>query len=381
VQQLTQRGSRNRNGFDVIELDILPADLPALEIGEWTLPPLIAAQAPSTCFNVTTQAQAWGCSIQGFGPYYMELQRQPGERPTCDYTLQLYAANDSFGGYSSKYAWGTTPPYTSEPKKLRLVEDPEEPGYGPAWWLEQAYTKSVILPEDRFPGPTGTTPARRRRRRRDTTDSDSAGNGDDKKDGDGKRKGNIPGPPMPFINPGSNGWLCEWPDVRMEFLIYPKSNNSLKFDPSKTFPTSFPTGTEFPIPSSTASGQGSVPTPYGFPDGDGDGDGGSGLGFDMPMMGPKMLPYHPKVIKIRERRIPSPDDTAICRLIKVKDKGQSHDPVLDVTTGRPIEVVIPEKEFDAHEMPGQEKRWVDATELFARDNPNAGLCACIWVVD
>jgi hypothetical protein len=98
-------------------------------------------------------------------------------------------------------------------------------------------------------------------------------------------------------------------------------------------------------------------------------------------MGPKMPPLHPKVIKIRERRIPSPDDTAKCRLVKVKDKGQSHDPVLDAATGQPIEVVIPEKEFDAHEMPGQEKRWVDATQLVARENPNAGLCACIWVVD
>jgi hypothetical protein len=222
---------------------------------------------------------------------------------------------------------------------------------------------------------------RRRRRRGNSTDTD----GGDKKDGDAKRKG---GPPMPVIAPGSNGWLCEWPSVEMEFFIYPKTNNSLKFDPSGVLPSSLPTATTFPTAASTSTDQGSVPTPY-YPGSDGEDDLGPPSGFDMPMMGPKMLSYHPKVIKIRERRNPehnkdNPNNNAVCRLIKVRDRSQGHDPVVDPTTGQPIVVTIAEKDFDEHEMPGEHnKRWVDSSGsgLFARENPNAGLCGCIWVLD
>ncbi|KAK1672913.1 hypothetical protein BDP55DRAFT_695713 [Colletotrichum godetiae] len=347
---------------DVKPLATLPPDLPPMEIGTFGLPPLIASQAPSTCFNDTTQAQAWTCNIP-FTSYVMGVSRIANELPISDYTLKLTTFNDSDHDDNSRinmFSWGTQPPLIMDPLKMRLVNDTSEQGRGAAWFAQMTYNKTVVVPEDRFPGVT-TTP------RKQQPQSKRGGSWDGPPPGMGEfsRKG------VKGAQAGDRPWICTWPGTLLEVFVYPAQNNSYQRKPSTTtsrppaaatFPPS--TSTQFLVRGLQTQSPQSSPIPT-----------------DRPRRAPP--PPYPQVIKFEERRV-SLDQTknAYCRQVEVCDDGQNTVPVLD-DQGQPIEVMIMENRQTVA-IADSSKRWIHEDSLLVspRDRPSRTSqlsdCGCIW---
>ena len=182
---------------DIIPLATTPADLPPLDLGTFSLPPLIQHQAPTTCFNDTSQAQAWTCNVP-FTIYSMSVDRSPRRDPLHDYVLQLYLSNNS--SPSDLYTWGTQPPVMDDYITLRLVKDTSEPDWGPAWFGTFQYNKTVIIAEDRFPN-VGSSPSKNKRSYMfDPTD-------------DFRRAGVI------GAQEGDRPWICTWPGTDRKSVV------------------------------------------------------------------------------------------------------------------------------------------------------------------
>ncbi|KAK1967963.1 hypothetical protein LY78DRAFT_469417 [Colletotrichum sublineola] len=342
---------------DIKPLATLPPDLPAMEIGTFGLPPLIASQAPNTCFNDTTQSQAWTCNIP-FTSYVMGVSRIANELPISDYTLKLITFNDSDPDQNSQanmFSWGTQPPLIIDPLKMRLVNDTSEPGRGAAWFAQMTYTKTVIVPEDRFPG-VSIPKKQQPQSKRGWDDSPS-------QLGEYSRKG------VNGARPGDRPWICTWPGTLLEVFVYPAQNNSYhrptsttRTTPSATFPT---TSTQFLVRHDL---QTEGPQPSSIPNG-------------RPPWAPPS-PY-PQVIKFEERRV-SLDQTknAVCRQVEVCEDGVTTVPVL-TDEGQPVEVTIVENRQTVA-IADSTKRWIheDSLMVSPRDRPartsQLSECGCIW---
>ncbi|KAF6784278.1 hypothetical protein CSOJ01_15782 [Colletotrichum sojae] len=337
---------------DIKPLATLPPDLPAMEIGTFGLPPLIASQAPSTCFNDTTQSQAWTCNIP-FTSYVMSVSRIANELPISDYTLKLTTFTDSERNdvNVNMFSWGTQPPLIVDPLKMRLVNDTSEPGRGAAWFAQMTYNKTVIVAEDRFPGTSVPKPTSRKR-----------WNGPLPVSGDfGSRKG------VKGAQAGDRPWICTWPGTLLEVFVYPAQNNSYQRKPSTT--TRPPPAVTFPSSS----------TPFLVRHGMAATTDPSPIATDRPRRAPP--PPYPQVIKFEERRV-SLDQTknAFCRQVEICDDGENTVPVLN-DEGQPVEVMILENRQTV--AIADSKRWIhEDSFLTSRDRPTRTSqlsdCGCIW---
>lgn len=338
--------------MDIKPLATLPPDLPSMEIGTFGLPPLIASQAPSTCFNDTTQSQAWTCNIP-FTSYVMSVSRIANELPISDYTLKLTTFNDSERNDANvnMFSWGTQPPLIIDPLKMRLVNDTSEPSRGAAWFAQMTYNKTVIVAEDRFPGIRTPKQASKKR-----------WNGPPPNSGDfGSRKG------VKGAQAGDRPWICTWPGTLLEVFVYPAQNNSYQRKPTTT--TRPPAAVTFPSSS----------TPFLVRHGLATTTNTSPLATDRPRRAPP--PPYPQVIKFEERRV-SLDQTknAVCRQVEVCDDGENTVPVLN-DEGQPVEVMILENRQTV--AIADSKRWVhEDSFLTSRDRPartsQLSDCGCIW---
>ncbi|KAL0934229.1 uncharacterized protein CTRU02_211028 [Colletotrichum truncatum] len=337
---------------DIKPLATLPPDLPSMEVGTFGLPPLIASQAPSTCFNDTTQSQAWTCNIP-FTSYVMTVSRIANELPISDYTLKLTTFNDSDRNDASfnMISWGTQPPLIIDPLKMRLVNDTSEPGRGAAWFAQMTYNKTVIVAEDRFPGVSTTRPSSKKR-----------WNGPPPSSGDFSRKG------VKGAQAGDRPWICTWPGTLLEVFVYPAQNNSYQRKPTSTTrplaAATFPPATSTPF----LVRHGLVTTIYP-----------SAVPTERPRRSPP--PPYPQVIKFEERRV-SLDQTknAFCRQVEVCDDGENTVPVLN-DEGQPVEVMIMENRQTV--AIADSKRWIhEDSFLVSRDRPTRTSqlsdCGCIW---
>ncbi|KAE9581212.1 hypothetical protein CGMCC3_g2861 [Colletotrichum fructicola] len=336
---------------DIKPLATLPPDLPSMEIGTFGLPPLIASQAPSTCFNDTTQSQAWTCNIP-FTSYVMGVSRIANELPISDYTLKLTTFNDSdhTDEKLNMFAWGTQPPLIIDPLKMRLVNDTSEPGRGAAWFAQMTYNKTVVVPEDRFPGVSTARPSAKRR-----------WNGPPPGSGDFSRKG------VRGAQAGDRPWICTWPGTLLEVFVYPSQNNSYQRKPTSTTKplaaaTIPPSSTPFLVRHGLATSTFSTAVPT-----------------DKPRRAPP--PPYPQVIKFEERRV-SLDETknAFCRQVEICDDGENTVPVLN-EEGQPVEVMIMENRQTV--AIADSKRWIhEDSLLISRDRPTRTSqlsdCGCIW---
>ncbi|PHH87732.1 hypothetical protein CDD83_8465 [Cordyceps sp. RAO-2017] len=188
---------------DIEPLESLPSGLPPLATGSFSLPPLDVSQAPKSCFTDTTQAQAWSCEIF-FRFYAMDVQRVDKRAETKAYDLSLTAINAT----DSQFLWGTQPPDVKS-VSLAAVKDTFEPGRGPAWWGNMTYTKTVIVPEDKFQ-------ARNSKRYLDRPPKSPGGASRLQNKRFGAQAGERP-------------WICTWPDTSLEVFIY--ANQPASFSP------------------------------------------------------------------------------------------------------------------------------------------------------
>ncbi|KAJ0160211.1 hypothetical protein CTA2_8374 [Colletotrichum tanaceti] len=343
---------------DIKPLATLPPDLPAMEVGTFGLPPLIASQAPSTCFNDTTQSQAWTCNIP-FTTYVMGVSRIANELPISDYTLKLTTFNDSDHNENSPFnmfSWGTQPPLIMDPLKMRLVNDTSEPGRGAAWFAQMTYNKTVIVAEDRFPGVS--TPKKQQ------PQSKRGWGGSSSQMGEFSRK-SVKG-----AQAGDRPWICTWPGTLLEVFVYPAQNNSYRKPTSTMGPSAaaaFPssTSTQFLVRYGL---QTEAPRPSSMPS-------------DRPHRAPP--PPYPQVIKFEERRV-SLDQTknAVCQQVEVCDDGEKTVPVL-TDEGQPVEIFIMENRQTVA-IADSTKRWIHEDSLLVspRDQPvrtsQLSDCGCIW---
>ena len=345
-----------------------PADLPPLPTGMFGLP-LIPNKSPSSCFNDTTQAQAWSCQIwfgSGLTITIGAISPKEPDGPIYDIAINCNQSN-TIG--NNVFFYGEQPPVISTPQPLQLVNDTLDPNRGPAWFKMLPYNKTVIVPESRLSMPDGAPSVSGRKIRR-------AFGGP----GEYHRKSTA--------QAGDKPWVCTWPDTLLEVFIYPNQNTSMyKMSLTSTYtPSSTPT--KVVDPASAANGAAAPATPGPTP--------GPGPGE----FGPPPPPY-PRVVKLEERRMPR-SRPATC--VKYHIKPQEGNPKL---VAEPIfdpngkQIVIPISEADpAPSMgqgppppgmgqgppgqgppPGPERRNLAYdTGLLPRDTADLSDCGCLWMV-
>lgn len=370
--------------WDTQPLEVLPPDLPPLELGPFTLP-LMNNRMSNTCFKETSLAQAWNCDLFFF-PLSMNVKKLDGQPNTSNYALDIIY-NDTYSLKNNVYTYGMQPPDVTD-VKLRLVSDVHEGARGPAWNFEITYNKTVIvrnqfLTPNNTPSPTGQ-PSRRM----------LFGGGF-------KRKG--------IAQVGDLPWICHWDDTIIEAFIYAGQNNSI----------SRPLSSPPPVTSAADDGQGkpgSTPGAGGNPQAMENGqskptDGPHGNPQDYqsttpPPDGPPAamsttppassstdkpdkdnsipvnpIPPYPRVIKVEEHR--NAGKTAKkpwCQQVRIVGEYQEAVPNTD-EDGNPIEVYIDEIEGDFNDS-GESKRSI--VEHFLANRSNAKLssdisnCGCMW---
>ncbi|CAM1506507.1 Fc.00g061480.m01.CDS01 [Cosmosporella sp. VM-42] len=339
---------------DVDPLQTLPPDLAPMATGIYGLPPLDTSQAPKTCFNDSSQAQAWSCEMP-FAFYSMDVECIPHSKPTNNYQLTLTAVNAN----DSKFIWGTQPPNIPDPIPLELVNDPYEPGRGPAWWMARTYNKTVIVSEDNFKAIE--------RRGWKFTDADV---------NFGHRKS------MGAHN-GDTPWICTWPETTLEIFIYPNQESSNPYAASSSSSSQSYTSqsSQTSQASYTMTNTDTVTThSYTSPTSTISIDNPAET-YDTPFEPP---PAYPKVIKMLERRLSNDEDSiAVCRQVEVCDGGTSYQPVLD-DDGKPVQVTIVENsqswedQVTNHQTSRYEsKRWFTRA-IFGRNSLELTDCGCLW---
>ena len=102
--------------------------------------PLMMNRVSNTCLRDPSLSQAWNCHLV-FSDLRLTVSRKDGEyRATLDCNHSLTLSNNI-------YSYGEQPPLIQEPVTLQLVRDKLEPTRGPAWFKLLSYNKTVILPE------------------------------------------------------------------------------------------------------------------------------------------------------------------------------------------------------------------------------------------
>lgn len=387
---------------DASPLSSVPSDLKALPAGEFALP-LMLTRSPTTCFNDSTQAQAWNCN-QVFAQLELHIDQLSETPSTSQYSMSL-TYNDSFTIESNQYSYGMQPPSVNDVKML-LVTDVNEPTRGPAWAFEVEYNKTVIIPEGLFPSP-GSSSSKR------SGGPPPPPGGGGFPGGDFKRKG--------LAQSGDKPWICSWGGTILEVFLYPNQNNS---QPSIVFPDSGPSFTGSGTSSATSTSDASSATSTSSTNDDAQHSeyrneyqshdrrqatssptattttstsatttvASSGV-FDTSVPSPSdfQVPFFPRVVKMEERRLAgSPSVQPFCRQYQINSSGPAT-PLKD-SNGNIIEVKIVEIEpagnDESHERQSSRKeRYVQRSVIDnylgngierRQSDSDMSNCGCMW---
>lgn len=335
-----------------------PTDLPELVTGSFNLP-LMTNRVSNTCFNDTTQSQAWNCNILIFATMIMKIQKNVHDGG--GYSIGI-TCNQSLTLANNVYSYGEQPLVIPEPSPMELVNDTFQPARGPAWFKMMPFNKTVILPEPVLTAsPSSSTPTQVVGRNFNNAFGSSPG--------DFKRKG--------IAQTGDKPWVCTWPETFLEIFIYPKQNSSYS-----GWPKASSSGTSGPWPSVTPA-PGSPTSSNGYPPASTTGDSGATTtgpympvdttGWEMPP------PPYPRVIKIEERRIdrsPMPS----CRQVEITGDGKPARPVKDAN-GNDVVVYIVENEPPPPGAPGtSQSNRLHNSVLEYRDSSEISDCGCMWFI-
>ncbi|OIW25293.1 hypothetical protein CONLIGDRAFT_656944 [Coniochaeta ligniaria NRRL 30616] len=330
-----------------------PTDLPELVTGAFSLP-LMTNRVSSTCFNDTTQSQAWNCNVLLFAGMIMNVHRNDGG----GYSISV-TCNQSLTLANNVYSYGEQPFLIPSPMPMELVNDTFQPARGPAWFRMMPFNKTVILPEPVLSAtPASSAPTQVVAR---NNFNNAFGTGP----GDFKRKG--------IAQTGDKPWVCTWPETFLEIFIYPQQNSSWNKVPASGTSGSWPSAT--PAPGSPTSS----PT-YG-----GNGAGGGGptttgpympidtTGWELPP------PPYPRVIKIEERRIDS-SPMPSCRQVEITGDGEPAKPVKDAN-GNDVVIYIVENEPPPPGVPAtSQSTRISNSAIEYRDTSDISDCGCMWYI-
>ncbi|KAK7991860.1 Glucan 4-alpha-glucosidase [Apiospora saccharicola] len=380
--------------LDVVPWPTLPPGLAPLAVGDYTLP-LSLDRSPSTCFNDTTQAQAWNCNII-FSQLTLTIKALDDEPATSQYAASL-SYNSSLTLANSVFTYGMQPPSIQD-VQLILVNDTNEPGRGPAWAFELPYNKTVIIPEELFPTTTASVSAAMPTS--ESTDSPRFKRGRKAADFSDqfKRKG--------VAHPGDKPWICHWGGTLLETFIYAAQNSSRNPIVTGSSSSSVPT----PIPSYTSpyTGPGDIMGIPGYPPTAYAGDADKMLTSRPTIVSTTTVsattptnPFqattptsnkssYPRVVKLEERRVLDGRGRApFCRQYNILGNGQGAEPVVD-KEGNFVEVSIIEDErtssstSNSNSNPSRRIRRRDIEKYLghsieARDvGKDMSNCGCMW---
>lgn len=311
-----------------------PADLPALAQGSYGLP-LSLNKSPNTCFNDTSQTQAWSCNI--IFPQLMSLEMvitrnapQLGKDGNYEVWMGTNSTNspDNYG-----LSYGASSPSINPSMSMELVNDTFDLSRGPAWFRMTPYNKTVVVAED-FLSASSSSKVKR-----------EPGGGLFNTVGNFQRKG--------VASAGDKPWICTWPDTLVEVFIYATENSSYVSE------TGAATITAAPSTSATATATESAATATTTSE----------------MISVQPLPAYPRAVKVKERRMnqaPRP----YCVQVEVLSDN-STEPVLD-SDGNQVTIEIEEIE----QSNGMDKRDLTDKWMFSRqgssDAGDMSDCGCMW---
>ncbi|KAG5981192.1 hypothetical protein E4U55_003200 [Claviceps digitariae] len=311
-----------------------PNGLPPLDTGCYALPPMEKYQVPKACIKDSSQTPAWSCDMP-FRWYSMNVTSVHDAADTSNYALRLAP----FDAKASRFIWGSQPPTIPESQRLYLVKDLTEKSRGPAWFLEVAYNKTVILREDQLQAPSSGS------------SSHSASNGVTTRAEVEKRRWGPLNSPIPGFDksrfsrknfaaaPGDKPWICTWPNIKLQVFIYP----------NQTLSATTTTSTGGPM--STSSSDAPSPTNYKEP--------------------------YPKLVKFVERR-PDDSSSATCTQYVILEGGRDKVPNYD-ENHQPITIKINEisrnSKSTATDRLSSSSTW-DASSIQKRD-VDLTPCGCV----
>ncbi|TLD28741.1 hypothetical protein PspLS_03227 [Pyricularia sp. CBS 133598] len=342
-----------------------PKDLPELPEGRFGMP-LVIRQQPNICFNDTTHAPAWSCSIIfGFGAAMtMDVKKESDK-----YSVSI-GANDTLTINNGLYAYGTQPQVIQGTHILQTVNDLLEPSRGPAWFKMLPFNKTVIIPENMLSATSQNSAARFRRALNPPVFGPN----------DFRHKW--------AAQPGDKPWICTWPDTLLEIFIYPnqsttptrigdKASSIAAGAPTPTLPT-LTRAVPFPFLTGTAVPTGVLSDLFGATE-----------RFPLPTPGPTptitagdgefglVMPGYPRVVKLEERRVQN-SPRPVCRQVLIENGGTAK-PVM--TNGKPVEITIQEQgNSPPLSKRSEEVDYTDAEShrIARRDPADISDCGCVW---
>ncbi|CAK7565531.1 MAG: hypothetical protein SEPTF4163_003448 [Sporothrix epigloea] len=342
-----------------------PSNLPSLPTGTFSLPFAIN-ESPSSCFNDTTQSQAWQCNIADQSSMTLTIDSLG---PTADgpmYGITL-KSNESATYQNNVFLYGEQAPSITMQSKLRLVENTLDSGRGLAWFKMVMYNKTVIVRENYLTAPSSQP----------TSSSSVENNNKKRRQFNGKpglaARACYPGHKCRnTAQAGEKPWVCTWPDTILEIFIYPEQNSSACGGSvaSTSMPTSIP-----PTPtlaSSLMSFNESSQTLSNRPS-------------TAPSMAPSqwlnLPPPYPRVVTMEERRMAnSPEATCVQYELTLVGTALKAVPNLDAN-GQPIQLSIAEIESGPSFCPKGKRDDSGGVKTFKkREESGLSKCGCLWMV-
>lgn len=117
----------------------VPTDLPGLPTGTFNLPMKDPSRVESSCLTDSDQNSAgvWKCASD------TNLQLTVRQQDSRDTSVSFVSYRDK----NSKILYGAVPPDVITESPVSLLRDNNAPEYGPAFFFQSSYNKTVIVPE------------------------------------------------------------------------------------------------------------------------------------------------------------------------------------------------------------------------------------------
>ncbi|KAI9749754.1 MAG: hypothetical protein M4579_006755 [Chaenotheca gracillima] len=206
---------------DYSPLPTLPANLPDLPVGNYSMAMPYPSESNASCVD-DTEPNAWSCLVAPTSGFLLSVMPQQGTNMNFFQLIQVNA--------SSFPSLGMQPPTMNGPVEFQPVMDKDDPNRGPAYFFELSYNKTVIVPADKM----NVEPASKR----------------GLKDAGAAKRHNYNinhayGYRHSGIDVGDSPWYCMWNNTFLQGFVYLTLNSSGSLNPSTTTVTSTPTATPY----------------------------------------------------------------------------------------------------------------------------------------
>ncbi|CAK7269161.1 hypothetical protein SEPCBS119000_003430 [Sporothrix epigloea] len=343
----------------------MPSNLPSLPTGTFSLPFAIN-ESPSSCFNDTTQSQAWECTIADQRSMSLTIASL-GQSPSGPIYGMTINSNASATYKNNVFLYGEQAPSITTQTKLQMVQDTLDKDRGPAWFKMVTYNKTVIVRETYLTAPMSQP----------SSLSSTENNSKQRRHFDGRVAGSASKACYPghwcgyAAHVGDKPWVCTWPDTILEIFIYPNQNSSAcggSASMSGMTASSIPISTSASLlvaPNGAAKSLVTTSSTAPFP------------AFTQML---NLPPPYPRVVKMEERRMDnSPEATCVQYKLTLVGNEIKAVPNLDAS-GHPIQLNIAEIEPDPTFCPKGKRDQSGAGEIFKkRDEDDLSKCGCLWM--